>query len=127
MRLVNLTPKSAIANRRYAVPLGKGLVLVAVAWLWWYSNPLHRSKASVRAWVLERTPLGTRSEEVQTIAQTQGWVLASACGAKHGFYIVGAVGDYWSLPFNTHVTAFWFFDDKKSNGLVRVYIEKPKY
>ena|SRR5882672_12820789 len=113
-------------NRKVIIAVAFGVLLVA-AWSWWCSNPLHRSEASVRAWVLKRTPLGIGPDEVRTVADKHGWLLSSAYGAKRGFYIVGAVGDYWSLPFNTHVTGSWFFDDTKSNRLVYILIEKKKY
>ena len=134
MRLVNLTAKSALANHRFAAPLGAGLVLVAVAWLWWQSNPLRRSDASIRAWVLKRTPLGISSEEVRTIAGTHGWLqrtrFVGTYSFKYSSHIQGELGHYWSLPLDTYVTVLWLFGDRHTNTtnrLTEVHIEKTKY
>ena len=134
MRLVNLTAKSALANHRFAAPLGAGLVLVAVAWLWWQSNPLRRSDASVRAWVLKRTPLGMSSEQVRTTAETHGWLrltrFVGTYSFKYSSDIQGELGHYWSLPLDTYVSVFWLFGGRNTNNtnrLTDVYVVKTKY
>lgn len=37
------------------------------------ARPLHRSKASIRASILKRTPLGTSKKEVEKFIAKEGW------------------------------------------------------
>src|SRR6267143_2385640 len=110
-------------NRTFIMAAAFGVLLVA-AWSWWYSNPLHRSEASVRAWVLKRTPLGISSEEVRTIAEAHAWLhLTRYVGGysfKYSSDIQGELGRYWSLPLDTYVTVFWLFDERNTNNTNRL-------
>ncbi|MCI0534042.1 MAG: hypothetical protein L0Z50_02325, partial [Verrucomicrobiales bacterium] len=57
---------SRIALLVLAAALVVGAVVMA-------TNPLRRSDAAVRAWLLEELPLGSSSEQVRAVAKARGW------------------------------------------------------
>jgi len=90
------------------------------------SNPLRRSDADLRAWLLAKTPLGSSSNEVHSVLQQHGWY-------TDGFrttqprpatdpFIAGELGRYQGLPWHVFVSAFWELDS--SNRLARVRIRR---
>jgi hypothetical protein len=59
-------------------------------------NPLRRSDAMVRAWLLEEMPVGRSSEQVRAFAKAQGWFdpfRQRGDGAAYGPYIRGSWAD----------------------------------
>ena len=92
------------------------------------SNPLRRSDALVRAWLLEELPLGSSSERVRAVAKARGWFdpfRQRGDGACYGPYIRGELGRYRTGGTHVYVSAIWEFDS--SNRLTHVRIRKnPK-
>jgi hypothetical protein len=94
----------------------------------WYSSPLRRPNAGVRAWVLKKTPLGSAVSDVELAVTKHGWFVYRREGGYDGHwsfggtFIRGELGDYQGLPLRTSVTAFWEFD--ASNQLTNVLIWK---
>jgi hypothetical protein len=97
---------------------------------------LCRPESSIRASLLRGTPLGSTSQEVRAFVQSRGWLDRNYIGDS-GFLkqeagvpavevgvtsIRGELGRYWSVPFQTSVTAFWGFD---ANGrLIDIWVWK---
>lgn len=102
------------------------MAVAALLCVAWFSNPLRRPDASIRAWLLKRTPLGVSSEEVRGVAERHGWSCSDmqqgSDGRTSGPYLRGELGEYWSVPFYTSVTVFWSFDS--SNRLTDLRIWK---
>ena len=105
------------------LPIALALLgLIAAGWM--VADPLRRSDAGVRSWLAKRTPVGSSSESVHTVAQRHGWYnpnLQGSDGLTSGPYIRGELGRYWSLPFYTYVTVFWEFDSSNRLATIRVW------
>ena len=93
-------------------------------------NPLRRSEAQIRQWLLEQAPLGSSFEDVKALIAKKRW------GGEHegwggprtsAFPLVGVhwlsckLGQYNGVPWPCHARAAWGFDDER---LVDVYVEK---
>jgi hypothetical protein len=119
---------------------GCGVLIVLL--IWSNSNSfarkvLSKPDESIKAWLLERTPLGTSMDNVRAYATNQqGWVIyddnegwstdAPGSGGKgpSGPYFCGTLGRYsekW-FEFDTCVAVFWVFDS--SNRLDNILIWK---
>src|SRR5262245_7884014 len=99
--------------------------VLAVAVFLTARNPLRRSDALVRAWLIEETPLGSSSERVRTVAKARGWFdpfRQRGDAACYGPYIRGELGRYWTGGTYVYVSAIWEFDS--SNRLIHVRIRK---
>lgn len=88
------------------------------------SNPLRRSDASLRTWLLAKTPLGSTSNEVRSVLEQHGWY-------TDGFrttqprpatdpFIAGELGGYQGLPWHVFVSAFWELDASNRLAGIRV-------
>ena len=95
--------------------------LIAIA-----SNPFRRPDASVRAWLLTKTPLGSSLEDVRSLLEQHGWhderfqdTLPRPAAVP---FLGGEIGSYQGLPWHTSVRAFWEFDS--NNRLVDIRIER---
>ena len=105
-------------------------VIAALLCVVWYSSPLRRPDAGVRAWVLKKTPLGSSLSDVESVVTKRGWFASRRAGGYDGrwsfsgTYIRGELGDYQGLPLHTSVTAFWEFD--ANNQLTNVLIWKTR-
>jgi len=87
-------------------------------------NPLRRPDAGVRAWLLNRMPLGSSSQEVRAYAEKQGWFNVNRQGSDghtSGTYIRGELGRYRSIRFYTYVTVFWEFDSSNRLAEIRIW------
>jgi len=79
------------------------------------SNPLRKSDADLRAWLLARTPIGTSLTDVRAMLDEHGWHEAGfqqtlPLPASPPF-LGGELGGYQGFPWYTTVYAFWEFDD----------------
>ena len=112
-------------NKKRILLSGTALV-VALFCVLWYSSPLRRPDARVRAWVLKQTPLGSNVSDVESVITKRGWFVYRSAGGYDGpwdfsgTFVRGELGDYQGLPWRTSVTAFWEFD--ASNRLTNVRI-----
>jgi hypothetical protein len=93
-------------------------------------DPLRRSDAALRMWLLEKAPLGSTPEQVRAFAKTQGWFdpfRQRGDGACYGPYIRGELGRYWSGAVRIYVSAIWWFDSSNRLAGVRIWkkTEKP--
>jgi hypothetical protein len=122
--------------------LGCGVLIVVL--IWSNSNSFARKvlsqpNDSVKAWLLERTPLGTSMDNVRSYAASQqGWVifgdnegwsptvLNSFDKGPPGPYLRCELGHYTPGLFGyyTLVTVFWVFDS--SNRLDNILIWKTE-
>ena len=96
-------------------------------------NPLRRSEAGIRRWVLSNTPLGSSREVVKQETTERGWVIweertdvgvyndKTGRGIGSG-RIIADVGSYRSGLFMTYVQVRWAFDD--DDRLIDVVIVK---
>lgn len=110
--------------RRFFVIATAAIAILVVAVI--SANPLRRSDASVRAWLLTTTPLGSGLDDVRTVLEQHGWhdevfQRTQPPPASEPF-LGGEIGSYQGLPWHTSVRAFWEFD---SNGrLADIRIER---
>ena len=84
------------------------------------TNPLRQSGGEIRKWVFTRTPRGTKSNEVWSIAYRLGWELIPPTKVNPQTNIVGKLGGYQGFPFYTYVYGIWDFD--ASNNLEDIRI-----
>ena len=85
------------------------------------TNPVRRSDAEIRKWALTKTPRGTKSNEVWSVAYRQGWELDSPPTKRNPVTnIVGRVGSYQGFPFYTYVYGVWVFDTSNSLEDIRI-------
>ncbi len=89
-------------------------------------DPLRQSDAKLRAWLLNKTPLGASSNEVLMSVKMHGWYTD---GYKSTLprpatdpFIAGELGGYQGIPWYTFVSAFWEFDS--SNRLADIRIRR---
>ena len=86
------------------------------------TNPVRRSDPEIRKWLLTKTPRGTKSNEVWSVAYRQGWELISPTKVNAPTNIVGKLGGYQGFPFYTFVYGIWDFD--ASNNLEDIRISR---
>jgi hypothetical protein len=87
-------------------------------------NPLRRSDAAIRAWLLTATPLGSNREKVQATLDKRGWhdgayQTAVPLPATEPF-LGGGIGGYQGLPWRVNVSAFWEFDERGRLSGIRI-------
>jgi hypothetical protein len=112
MRRRNVT---IIAIVSVAVVAFVAVVVVRIA-----TNPVRRSNAEIRKWALTKTPRGTKSNEVWSVAYRQGWELISPTKVNPQTNIVGKLGSYQGFPFYTYVYGSWDFDASNSLENIRI-------
>ena len=102
------------------------IVFVAIITFNVASNPLRRSDAELREWLLAKTPLGSSSNEVRSVLQQHGWYLdgfrATQPRPATDPFIAGELGGYQSLRWYVFVSAFWELDT--SNRLAGIRIRR---
>jgi hypothetical protein len=91
------------------------------------SNPLRGSDEAVQAWLLDAVPIGSSIEDLEMVAELEGWRINSKWdggtphsnwGGVEGDKVVWIyLGGYQSV-FRTDLDSFWAFDD--SAGLTDV-------
>jgi hypothetical protein len=86
------------------------IVFVAAVSVRIATNPVRRSDPEIRKWLLTKTPRGTTSNEVWSIASRQGWELRSPTKVNPPTNILGKLGGYQGFPFYTFVYGIWDFD-----------------
>jgi hypothetical protein len=98
------------------------------------SVPVRRSEATIRTWILARTPLGSSPEQVKTLIAQQHWFQNDERRGKppfpnypriRGSHIISALlPSYWGFPWRNTVDAQWSFDS--DDKLIDVLVEKGK-
>ena len=103
-----------------------GIAVAVLVTAWMASNPLRRSDASVRAWLLTKTPLGSSRAEVRAVLEQQGWQEARFHQTRPSPaadpFLGGEIGSYQGFPWYTSVRALWEFDS--SDRLVDIRIQR---
>jgi hypothetical protein len=114
-------------TKRFVMLSVAGSLVIFGAWL--YLRPALRSEASIRAWLLSQTPLGSDLEGVRARAQSRGWIgpdvrFDSYIGFStgEGLETKAFSGRLWRdpFPYRTTVDATWEFDRSKHLVSVRV-------
>ena len=112
--------------RRIYFMLVGGIAVAVLVTAWLASNPLRRSDASVRAWLLIKTPLGSRCADVRAVLEHHGWqddrIQQTLPRPAADPFLGGEVGSYQGFPWHTSVRAFWEFDS--SDRLVDIRIQR---
>jgi hypothetical protein len=84
------------------------------------ANPLRRSDASVRAYLLRQVPPGSSIDTLRAVAQHEDWKIEntwsrgphSGWGGIDGATVAWIyLGGYWSA-LRTDLDSFWAFDDR---------------
>jgi hypothetical protein len=122
------------------------LVLLTVGFSFAYAsyvrNPLTRSKAEVRAWLLRKTPIGSTREQIMATIEREQWeghpeyrgeghpeVELAARHLHRQYPGYGAeLGPYYFPPFYfwpCHASAYWLFgaDDRVTEIFVSKWCE----
>ena len=113
------------------------LLVLLIAFIVLFSNPLRRSESYIAEYILDITPLGTSFDDVLNSVNTKKWELNFA-NESSGFYhqgvtpneIVGeksiraSLGDYQGFPLQTNVTVFWGFNSK--GELIDIWVWKTR-
>jgi hypothetical protein len=103
------------------IAIAVGTLIFAIA-----SNPLRKSDADVRAWLLAKTPLSSSSNDVRSAIEKRGWYTdgyrTTQPRPATDPFIAGDLGGYHGLPWYVFVSAFWEFDG--SNRLAGIRIQR---
>jgi hypothetical protein len=105
-------------------------VVSIIAWCAFYviSNPLRKSDAELRTWLLKKTPIGSSKTTVSKTLDPIGWNdpryqrMWPSPATKP--FLGGPLGGYQGFPWYVTVSAFWEFDDDgrlKNIRIDRVY------
>jgi len=117
-------------TRRLKIIIALGIAIIAVT-AWCYSHSLWRPEESIRASLLELTPLGTDKAAARTLAEKRGWVdpnykeqsyIRIKASGDCAVTVVGGLLGRYSFPRRIVVVANWEFD--ASNHLVDVLVIK---
>jgi hypothetical protein len=119
------------------------LLLLAVGFLFAYAsyarNPLTRSKSEVRAWLLQKTPIGSTREQLMVTIEREHWeghpeyrgefhpeVELAARNLHRQYPGYGAeLGTYGPFFLPCHASAYWLFgaDDRVTEIFVSKWCE----
>jgi hypothetical protein len=101
------------------------VLVIAGAAFYFFSNPLRKSDADLRAWLLTATPLGSSQATVSTTLDQLGWndprYQQTWPSPATKPFLGGELGGYQGFPWYVTVRAFWEFDDNNRLQNIRIH------
>lgn len=112
------------------------LLMAAVPLVPLLMDPLRRSTDSIRNSLLMETPVGSDIQDVRVFLEERGWrdrghlEDRGVLKTEGGLVTIGSrslraeLGAYQGIPFRTHVSAFYAFDDH--GKLIDLWVAKTR-
>ena len=113
---MNRTPKRLVWTIIAAIALVSLLAVQSA------TNPLRKSEAEIKSWLLLKTPLGEGTNSVNAFITRQGSAKNFLRRPDGGVEFESEVGSYQGLPWWVVVRATWTFDS--SERLIDIEVEK---
>jgi len=107
------------------IGLAVAIAATAAVAIVFFSNPLQKSNEALRAYLLQKVPLGSSLENLQAVAAREGWEFAGTSKSQQpdGTWTTSAwvvLGEYESKEVDAH----WQFNDR---GLIDLWIGRENW